>query len=75
MTQRDLPISEPTTTEPPTISEPVTTIGEWANGLSDHITDDEKHRLMLMFGLTVDPDVLSINGRQHILEMLDDDQI
>lgn len=69
MTQRGLPIGEPTTTEPPTVSG---SLGTWVQGLQDHIDLKQFAALKLMAGLTVDPDVLSINGRNHVIEMLDD---
>lgn len=74
MTQRELPrrgVSQPTTMAAPTIS---ASVGTWAFGLADHITDDEKHRMMLMFGLTISPDVLEVNGNRHeIRDRLDSD--
>lgn len=72
MTQRDLPIGPPTTIEPPTISE---TLGTWATGLADHIDTNQFAALKAMAGLTVDPDVLEVNGRAHIIERLDADDI
>lgn len=74
MTQRELPrrgVSEPTTMAAPTIS---ASLGTWAFGLADHITDTQKAALMAMAGLTISPDVLEVNGNRHeIRDRLDSD--
>lgn len=65
MTQRDLPISEPTFSEPPKVT---ASLGAWSYGLGDHVTDEQFAALKSMAGLTLSPDVLEINGHNHQIE-------
>lgn len=57
-------VPEGVSTPPPTTSTPSTS---WLS-LEDHITPEHFAALRAMAGLTVDPDVLHINGNTHEIQ-------
>lgn len=58
-------IGEASVTPAPVVT---ASLGAWSYGLGDHVTDEQFAALKSMAGLTVDPDVLSVNGNEHTLE-------
>jgi hypothetical protein len=79
MTQRDLPKVGPATVTPPPVI--TASVGSWTEGLADFIPADKFAELRELAGWTVEPtmtnplDILSVNGRQHVLEQLDNNEL